>query len=388
MTDLTGLIRSELTELADAGPPPADLPDRAVAAGVRRRRWRRAATGGVAVAATVAGTLTATHLFAPQAPHPAAPEPRNAVYASYQGGQVRRVLDPATGEYRTIDVGSISAPSTDLRYAAVTPSRVSDGQGIGHPPERVGRYDATTGDIRWYGVPFGVGSPAISPDGRYIVTAEGQVAAAPANRILLVDTRNGAVRVFDPGPEILAAAGVQWASADMLQNPPKLQPATDLRRGVVWRPDSRHFLVGNAIIDLTGRRTGTVPMPDRTWLIAPRPDGEGLLVVPDDALDTFALTDASGRISNRVRVTWPSCTEKLGPPDQVICPRTWSEGFLGWRGDRHLLVPTSQLDPYGGIDAVDVRTGERTTVTTIHGFDVVIVPADHLPPRVRDAVAF
>jgi hypothetical protein len=210
MTDLTALVRSELTELADASQPSADLADRAVTAGIRRRLWRRAATAAAGAAAVLAVTLAATQVFAPQAPQPrpAAADPRNAVYATDRNGLTARVLDPTTGAYRTIGVDVISAPATDLRHAAVTPPRVSDGRGnpIDFPPNRVGRYDATTGDIRWYDVPLGVGVPAISPDGRYIAAPD----YAPATRIVLVDTQSGAVQVLSPGAETLAAAGVQY----------------------------------------------------------------------------------------------------------------------------------------------------------------------------------
>ncbi|GAA0960791.1 hypothetical protein GCM10009558_079480 [Virgisporangium aurantiacum] len=45
MTDLTDLVRSELTTLADSGPVPTDLADRAVTAGVRRHRLRHHGDG-------------------------------------------------------------------------------------------------------------------------------------------------------------------------------------------------------------------------------------------------------------------------------------------------------------------------------------------------------
>jgi len=166
MTDLTGLVRSELTTLADSGPPPADLADRAVTAGVRRRRWRRAAAG-TAVAAAVAVTVAATQVLAPPPPRatdprPAAVEARTVVFAKFRDGSGVEILDPATGAYRTVAVSVVLEPSADLRYAPVVPPGDAGGN-------RIGRYDTTSGEIRWFDPPLRWASPpTISPDGRYL----------------------------------------------------------------------------------------------------------------------------------------------------------------------------------------------------------------------------
>lgn len=96
-----------------------------------------------------------------------------------------------------------------------------------------------------------------------------------------------------------------------------------------------------------------------------------MLVVPKDTFDTYILTDASGRVD------W------AGPNNPTACLFIFG-GFLGWRGAHHMLVK-SPYDPGGGIDAIDVRPGQRAPVSTYNARDVIVVPADSLSPAVRDA---
>jgi hypothetical protein len=382
MTDLTDLVRSELTMLADSGPVPTDLADRAVTAGVRRRRWRRAATAGTAVAAAVAVTLAATRFLAPEPapdPRPAAPEPRNVVFARVTGAQSAEILNPATGEYRTVSVLVVTGPSADLRYAAVVPPQPSGGTGV---DKRIGRYDATTGEIRWYDAPHRwAAPPTISPDGRYLVAPVWNT-ATNAWAMMVVDAESGEIRVSNLAPDTVDAknalpGGLSYDEAGAMTVSP--QYALDIV--IPWLSDSRHVLIGTAIVDLDGRRTGAVPVRDG-WLIAARPDGVGALVVPRDALDTYVLTDASGGDAYRRRVDWP-----CGGTNPTQCSLLVFGGFLGWRGPNHMLIKSPE-DPGHGIDAIDVRTGERTRLTTYAAARVVVAPADALPPPVRDAISF
>jgi hypothetical protein len=389
MTDLTDLVRSELTTLADSGPVPTDIADRAVTAGVRRRRWRRVATAGTAVAAAVAVTLAAI-LFLEQKPlpspdpRPADPEARNVVFARIKGAQMAEILNPTTGEYRTVSVLVVMEPSADLRYAPVVPPVPTDDKGNGtHPVDkRIGRYDTTTGEIRWYDAPQRwAAPPTISPDGRYLIAPVWN-AGAKAWAVMVVDAETGEARVSNLAPETVEAknalpGGLSYDEAGAMTVEAKY--ALDIV--IPWLPDSRHVLIGTAIVDLDGQRTGTVPIRDG-WLIAPRPNGVGALVVPRDALDTYVLTDASGGDAYRRRVDW-SCTGT----NPTACSQLVFGSFLGWRGPNHMLVKSPE-DPGHGIDAIDVRTGQRTRLTTYDAARVIVAPADALSPPVRDAVSF
>ncbi|GIJ63926.1 hypothetical protein [Virgisporangium aurantiacum] len=389
MTDLTDLVRSELTTLADSGPVPTDLADRAVTAGVRRRRWRRVATAGTAVAAAVAVTLVATQFIASKPlpspdPRPAAPEARNVVFARFRGAQTAEILNPTTGGYRTVSVLVVMEPSADLRYAPVVPPDSPDGTEDATPTvdKRIGRYDTTTGEIRWYDAPYRwAAPPSISPDGRYLVAPVWN-AGAGAWAVMVVDAETGDARVSNLAPETVdarnaLAGGLSYDEAGVMT----VSPRYSLDIVIPWLPDSRHVLIGTAIVDLDGRRTGTVPIRDE-WLIAQRPNGAGALVVPRDALDTYVLTDPSGADVYRRRVDRP-CTGT----NPTACSLLVFGGFLGWRGPNHMLVKSPE-DPGRGIDAIDVRTGERTRLTTYDAVRVIVAPADALSPPVRDAVSF
>jgi hypothetical protein len=352
---------------------------------VRRRRWRRAATATTAVAAAVAVTLTVTQFLGPLAsrstdPRPAAAEARNAVFARFNGEQGVEILNATTGEYRTAAVSLVMEPSADLRYAPVIPSEADDVTVPGR--KRIGRYDTTTGEIRWYDPPLRwAAPPSISPDGRYLAAPVFNAATA-AWAVMVVDAETADAQVLNLTPDTVAARnvlprGLSYDEAGAVTVNPPL--ALDIV--LAWRPDSRHFLIGNAIVDLTGRRTGTVPIPD-AWLVAPRPNGEGMLVVPKDALDTYILTDASGRNAHRRPVDW-ACAGT----NPTECSQLVFGGFLGWRGAHHILVKSPE-DPGRGIDAIDIRTGQRTRVSTHDAARVIVVPADNLPPGVRDAVSF
>jgi hypothetical protein len=385
MTDLTGLVRSELTTLAHSGPPPTDLADRAVTAGVRRRRWRHTATAGTAVAAAVAVTLAATQFPAPRStdPQPAAAEARNAVFAKFNGELVE-ILNPTTGDYRTVAVSVVMEPSVDLRYAPVIPPVAKDGRGNGTVTvdKRIGRYDTTTGEIRWYDPPLRwAAPPTISPDGRYLAAPVYNPETADWGA-MVVDAETADAQVLNLAAETVAAknvlvGGLSYDEAGALT----VNPHHALDVVIAWLPDSRHFLIGNAIVDLAGHQTGTVPIPD-AWLIAPRPNGEGMLVVPKDALDTYILTNASGRDAHRRPVDW-ACTGR----NPTTCSQLVFGGFLGWRGTDHMLVKSPE-DPGRGIDAIDIRTGHRTRVSTHDAARVIVVPADNLLPGVRDAISF
>jgi hypothetical protein len=381
MTELAELVRAELTTLADTGTPSTDLADRAVAAGIRRSRRRYATMGGAAVAAVAAVALAATQVLVPQTrqpdPRPAAPEPRNVVFATFTDGAVT-VLDPSTGAYRTPQVSLVMHPSDDLRYAPVLPVVPEDTPNTSALNRRAGRYDTVTGDIRWFDLPRRWSAPpTISPDGRYLAAP---VVTAASTGIVVVDTTDGTIGEFDVSADTVAALDVIVGTVSLDGNPPKVQPRGYPDIPLTWRPDSRHVLFGTAVVDLTGRRTGTLPMPD-AWLIAPRPNGAGTLFVPKDRLDSLGLTDAGGTVEAGATLDW-TC----GNQAPTVCPSVFFNGFLGWRGDRQIVVMSP--DGPGGIDAVDVRTGTRTRVTTHDARRVLVTPADRLAPAVRDAVSF
>ena len=288
------------------------------------------------------------------------------------------ILDPSTGRYRTSEVSLVMDPSADLRYAPVLPVIPEMSDPSSSPlVRRAGRYDTVTGDIRWFDLPRRwTAPPTISPDGRYLAAP---IIRGTATGIVVVDTTDGTVEEFDIAPDALAALDVVVGNVSFDRDPPDIRPRgfPDIPLG--WLPDSRHVLFGSAILDLTGRRTGTLPVPDG-WLIAPRPNG-GALFVSKDALDTLKLTDATGKVETGATLDWTCGTE---PP--TVCPRAFFSGFLGWRGDRQILM--NSPDGQNGIDAVDVRTGTRTRVTTYDAIRVLVAPADSLSPSVREAIAF
>lgn len=441
MTDLPHLIRGELAELAGSRPLPAGFGDRVLAAS-RRRRRRRLVTG-VAALATVGVVLSAGLAFAPGGSSSADRAAANAIFA-YLGsdggtpGPLRwHVLDPATGEYRIADVATVTAPSTTLRYAAVAPPWPGGVIGAGVSPEKkIGRYDTATGTIEWYDVHVTLGNePRISPDGRYAVAAvENRSRPEEALRkLVLVDFDTGRVDLVNIDPATAAASmgtitagpGFSWGVS---------HPGD----GLNWHPDSRHLIIGNVIVDLAGRPTGTLPVPDNSLMVSVRPDGTGMLVeLPPHMtvrIRTYALTDLSGALTSQVTLSLcarikpappaipghprelpsptggasyadPSphtsshpvptgsgpATPRPGPTDEAC----WSSRneFLGWRGTGTILVGSGSASLPSTIDAVDLTTGEQRTVYRSHEFwmaktQLVIVPAEHLSDQARRRVGF
>jgi hypothetical protein len=155
---------------------------------------------------------------------------------------------------------------------------------------------------------------------------------------------------------------------------------------VAWLSDSRHFAWGNLVLDLAGRVTRQLPIPENSRLIAVRPDGDGLLLltrnpVPRDPLSSevqefepalVELTDAAGEVVQRVRLQClvpvprqtppPAAGPRTGPPDPpnpspyANCVHETVPSVLGWRGVDAVLVQTYNDQWYGSgplrIDAV------------------------------------
>ncbi|HET8681943.1 MAG TPA: hypothetical protein VFM54_08725 [Micromonosporaceae bacterium] len=433
MTYLPDLVRDELAEVAGSCGLSPGFGDRALAGAQRRRRRRLVATG-VAVLTMAGATLSAALASAPAGPSPASANAANAIFAyiSFEEGDIGRwrVLDPTTGDYRGIHVATVTAPTTTLRYAAVAaPWPGPLGTGVS-PEKKIGRYDTTTGEIRWYDVPVVLGTaPRISADGRYAVAAAESRSTRPEDALrtlVLLDLDTGRARLVDVDPADAAAAEDTVATGAQVIHPGD---------GLSWHPDSRHLLVGNVIIDLDGQRTGTLPVPDSSLMVSLRPDGSGMLVnlASDDPLaDAYALTDAAGKITGPVTLSGcvgaaagrpfptgtgvppqtaaPSAspvgsaaptevsispTPHMPAPDpgQVWCSSSQND-FLGWRGDSVILV-VNDTAAVRQIDAVDISTGRRWAVhqpvpqlrpaTPGH---VVIVAADHLSQEARRRVGF
>ncbi len=103
---------------------------------------------------------------------------RSVVYATHARDDTQwRVLDPTTGRYRTVEVGTVSVPTTDLRYAAVHGRTESLAAGPGRPPlsgyptapitdfptrSHVADPPRSSGTPSWPS-PSGPGSPAPAP---------------------------------------------------------------------------------------------------------------------------------------------------------------------------------------------------------------------------------
>jgi len=391
MTRLIDRVRRDLSELADSHPVPDGLAERAMAAGYRRRRRRAALAGGVALVAAAAVVLPFAALAVDRPSPPSAGAGRNAVFAQ-QAMPTReqmnspdtvpppawRILDPRTGGYRTAAVGAVSMPSDDLRYAVVIPPVDDAAQA------RIGRYETLSGKIRWYDAPPpAVDLPQISPDGSragYWVHDPGTGEAEMA----LVDLRNGRVTPIDvPAglmPErtrVKTLRGRELTSYALLQS----------RDPFGWLLENDRLVVGGVILDLSGRRTGTVPLPEKSVPIAVRPGG-GTLVQPDGELGVYALIDTTGAVTGRV--PFRSCVTA----DNAMCVDD-IPSFHGWRGTDQILVRdlgnSSGRQAATILDAIDLHTGERHTVYVKVEAAVgrlVVIPADNLPGELAADISF
>jgi len=453
MTRLDELISDELTAIANSSPVPADLAERAIAGGRRRRRRIGATLAGAVSAVGLTLVLVGVSLSGGLAP--AAPAKANALFAWYEavglGKPAWHVLDPDSGQFRVINVATVTAPTTDLRYAAVSAPFVTSVNAAVSPERRIGRYDTTTGDIRWYDIPVLLGTaPRISPDGRYAAAAADNPSDRPEEafaKVVVLDLTTGRATVVDLGPADAAAAVYTINGL-----PAGFHPGD----GLTWRPDSRHLMVGNAIVDLAGRHTGILPLPPGNYMLSVRPDGAGALIKKarwpvslQDAMNDppLEVTDASGAVAYRVTLgpcdpnatpvrpirptSFPSVDSSPGassnrpplgvspgasgtalPASSGVPPYTPSPGssslpsfvdtcssthnvFVGWRGNRAMLVLNGSTLP-STVDEVDLATGARHGLVQLARpyddmsmpYEMVIVPADALSDRARGQVGF
>jgi hypothetical protein len=380
MNALPDLVRDSLADLADTAAVPDGIADRALAAGARRHRRR---TVLVAAAAMVAAAAVATPyavLRADQAAPAGAAGARNAVFALHRGGTEGpgpepgtrwEILDPATGEYRSVVAGKVSAPTADLRHAVVT--------GLFTDPDtrRIGRYDTTTGEIRWYTGPApAVSEPQISPDGRH--AAYWMNDSERVEGVAVVDLDSG--QVVQIRIERWPIAVDDKRVGDMWFYPPLAHE---------WLLDDDRVIIHDTVYDLAGKRLGTVPLPAGANPIAIAPGGEGALVQPGGKAGVYAVTDAAGAITSQFTLDLPACQ---GGAAVCMAPKP---AFLGWRGAGELLFwpgPGRYDRPDTPIEAVDARTGERRTIHRIGGSpsvdDLVTISADRLPRDVRKRIAF
>lgn len=388
MSSLDRLIREELAEIADSMPVPHDLADRVIRRHLQRRWWRRLGAGFCALAVAAAAGAAVTLQVGSSDPQPA--PPGNVVYAIRETGGLKvppyepwRVLDPKTGLYRTVDVGSVSAPTADLRYAAVTPPRVGGIQ----PPPKIGRYASTTGEIRWYDIPNTPhGDPIISPDGRY-------AAVAGSDGVMVVDLATGKmVRTLVAMPYVLTGPETVGQPGTFSVAEPKRLITGELQvhgNAAMWLPDSRRILIGEYVLGLDNG--GRVLSRPQGWaVLSGRPDGSGLLVFRPDAsvfradgrrkaLDTkddpptgwtYGVTDGKGKIVRQVTVK-PDC---LPPGTTPFC---WDSAAIGWRGPDQLLLGAVNDKNQWSIRAVDLNDGSSRVVKRIESSvdRLVIAPA-------------
>jgi hypothetical protein len=422
MNSLPDLVRESLTGLTDAAAIPPGLGERALETGKRRRRRRRTLVGVVAVVAVAAVVLPVAALSRGGPPAPATAGPQNALFAvrhteylaqSDKESDVHRweVLDPATGDYRDVLVKTVSEPTTDLRYAAVLPK--GDGAQI---PAKVGRYETTTGALRWYDIPVRPSFAAISPDGRYAAVS-GWDDTAQAADIAVVDLKTGQVRRFDTAhlyePEPFIETGDPKPTKPVL---PRAALATfdEQTQGVTWDPDSRHLRFGGAVTDLDGRLTRRLAVPPDTGIVSVHRDGAGTLIRTGLATTDYALVDDTGTVRyGRVAGDW-TCEVAPEKPRVDRCGKPWAQ-FLSWRGRDQVLIQTapdqyaaaqtgpatstSQPDMQARYEALDLRTGHHEAVfpplfygdgpagDIAHSF-VVVISAEELSPAIRDRLAF
>jgi hypothetical protein len=395
MSPLPELVRESLTDLADTAAVPDGIADRALAAGDARRRRRTVLVAAVAVVAAAAVATPYAVLRTGSAAPPGAPGARNAVFAMHRGGHGDpnekpepdpewEILDPGTGQYRKVVAGMVSEPTADLRYAMLT-ALFTD-----RDTRRIGRYDTATGEIRWYTAPApAVSKPQISPDGRHAAywtndteRMEGVVVVdLDTGQVTRIKIERWPIAVDDP------------RVSDMWFYPPREHE---------WLLANDRVTVHGTVYDLAGKRIDSVSLPAGTNPIAIRPDGKSALVqrgrnvavaAPPDAragVASFAVTDATGAVTSEFTLALPTCAPE-GPQD---CPRP-QPSFLGWRGTGEMIVwpgPGVYNRPDTPIEVVDIRTGERRTIHRIGGLPsvdrLVTMPADRLPPEVRERIAF
>ncbi|BCB76788.1 hypothetical protein Pflav_031980 [Phytohabitans flavus] len=380
-------------------------------AGKRRRRMR-AALGGATVAVAVAAvTVSIAAVVRTESPTPATTGGRNALFAvrhtdylatSARGTDVHRweVLDPETGDYRNVMVKTVSEPTNDLRYAAVLPKGEGD-----QVPGRVGRYEATTGAIRWYDIPVRPDFATISPDGRY-AAARGWDERAQAADIAVVDLDTAQVRRFN-------TAHLYGSSEPSPPRLPDLALALRDERTpeVAWTPDSGHLLFGIVITDLDGRLTGRLPLPAEVGFVRAHREGAGTLVRTGLGTTDYALVDDTGAIPHGVKAGDWTCATPTPSAMSDRCVKPWAQ-FLSWRGRDEILIQTAPgprmqagsaaterpREP-ARYEALDLRTGHHEAVSLPH-FDgdgpagdvahsfVVVISAEHLSGSARDRVAF
>jgi len=334
VTELANLVRTELRALTEAEAPPGDLAERALA-GQRRRRTRRLIVVGAA--AVVVAAAAATTVALPTRPtRPAAEPGPNVVYASTDG-KGARILDAKTGRYRTVEVDAVTAPSADLRYAIVLRTR-TDGRSV--DVDRIGRYESTTGAIRWYDMPVPVstarGEAGISPDGRYAAILTATAVTSGDFALVIVDLNGGTSRLVRATRPAAGEAQLQWQS------------------------DSRHVILGNQIIDLDGHTTATLPVPDGQDLVAARPDGTALLVAPAAGRPigprfAFGLADPHGTLMHTV----PTACGQPRPSGWPAAPGNHCSGysFVAWRSAEQILLFAKELADTHTVVELDLRTG-------------------------------
>jgi hypothetical protein len=400
MNALPDLVRESLVDLTDAAVLPPGLGERAVAAG-RRRRQRRKVLVGAAAAVAVAAAVAPVAVLAGRGPtQPAVTFAENAVFAvrhvehlatSDAESDVHRweVLDPQTGDYRDVYVKMVSQPTTDLRHAAVIPK--GDGAQV---PRRIGRYDTTTGAVRWYDVPVRPDETAISPDGRYAMVVEWTGATTIAD-LAVVELSTGTVTRFDVDHDIGGAEPPTTPAEPDIEAPIPPPPSSFETPAFSWAPDSRHLLLGRLLLDLEGRPAGQLPVPDGTRIVSVNRGDAGTLVHFYGTTGEYAVVDAAGTIRHRTGIDIP-CSPS--PPVESGCgQRSWPQ-FLSWRGTDQILVQTGPGSA-AGYAAVDLATGEHEAVSPppVDGDGVrgdyastfmVVISADGLSPAVRERVAF
>jgi hypothetical protein len=342
MTGLCELVREELADQAASGTLPVGLGDRVVGV-VRRRRHRRQTVGAAVV--TLAAVAAATVLTPRGGAVPATGPGPNAVFAYREsdaaGGPVPwRVLNPVTGDYRALDVETVTPPTADLRRMAVELPTSNGRRGIGI-------YDTVSGlTTALLDLPGPLGTPPrISPDGRYVVAGVASTSPDPTDwfrTLMLIDLSGGPGELIDIDPELAAAA----TTLSFRGNGVILAVHGE---GPIWHPDGRHLVLGKAILDLRGQRVATVPIPEHMMVTALRSDGAGTLAlgwgVQQRGLSTYALVDARGDITRWLPELSCAVGETDVPSAVPVSPPPTADPSVSAGPD-----PSDAADPYHSAD--------------------------------------
>lgn len=315
------VLREAFDDIASSEPVPDGLAKAALVRARRQRFGRAALIGGAAMACAAAVAVTAVVVPAATPSEEAAGAQRTTVVAFAEvidnSPQSRSnpngiqyyslLLDPKTGKYERMPYWRVR-PSPDGARALVWEER----------PFRVGVWERSTGDVRWFKLGYDVGRTGEwSRDGKRILFMSSLTSGPPA--IVLADPKTMATKRVDL-PKHERNTACIFMELVFTPDGKGISESVRCKSGKTWRAD------GIRTYDLTGKPTHDIPAT--APLIGPgaySPDGTLLLLnggTPNNAIVVDAATGAE-----RSRIVLPGSAPHL--------PGT---GIVGWYDSEHLAV--------------------------------------------------